>query len=262
MWEFILPTLISTIGGAVTSGTQAYQAERQNQMAASTAQQRRAQLNELIAQIRDTDYRGLERGASAQFSQAADQIEALTAGRGTFGSGATGARNLQTQALSDILTQLGMQKNQDELARQQMIGNIMGDQAFMVPDPALFNPGQAGMTGTLMGGAGGLASGAAAFFATDGGQEWLKSLGGSAPAAPAPSGPTGNFGVQIAPIPGVAPQATPVASWQQPYVPAIVPRVAGPMASQAALPPGGYNPGAWGAPVQTYVTPLRPSVWR
>lgn len=253
MWQFIIPTLISAVGGAVSSGTQARQAERQNQMAADAAATRRTQLQGLIDSISQTDYRGLERAGSAQFSQASDQIEALTAGRGTFGAGSVGARNLQTQALSDMLTTLAAQKNQDELQRQQMVAGLMSDQAFYTPHPSAFNPSGAGMMAALGGGAAGLASGAASFFGTDVGQAWLAGLG--APKAPVAPGAMPQFGVQNV---GAAPAAEYGGGYGGGmYAPApqLPVRNVGPVAWTGALPPGGHSPMAWRPPVQSYVNP-------
>lgn len=208
MWEFIIPALISTVSGAIQSGSAARQTQLANQRTATAAQERRQMLMGLIDQIQNTDYGGLDRAASTNFSRAADQIEALTAGRGTFGSGETGARNLQTQALSDVLIALEGQKGAQDLQRQQLVGQLMGDQAFGVPNPLLFNPQQAGMQAALSGGAAGLAQAAGAFFQTDAGQEWLKGLG----AKPIP---TPTVGVSVAgprPIPTPTVGVQPIAS--------------------------------------------------
>lgn len=264
MWEFIIPALISTVSGAIQAGSNARQTQLANQRTATAAQERRQMLMGLIDQIQNTDYGGLDRAASANFSRAADQIEALTAGRGTFGSGETGARNLQTQALSDVLIALEGQKGAQDLQRQQLVGQLMGDQAFGVPNPLLFNPQQAGMQAALSGGAAGLAQAAGAFFQTDAGQEWLKGLGGSA--APA-GGPMPQFGVRAAGT-GV----TPVASG--PFTANTTPGVRVNTGVGAPLPPymmyQGVTPPAAPAPIPgqfhyqpvlSYAQPM-PSPWQ
>lgn len=229
MWEFIIPALISTVSGAIQSGGAARQTTLANQRDATAAQERRQMLMGLIDQIQNTDYGNLDRAASANFSRAADQIEALTAGRGTFGSGETGARNLQTRALSDVLVALEGQKGAEELQRQQLVGQLMGDPAFGVPNPLLFNPQQAGMQGALSGGAAGFAQAAGSFFGTDAGRQWLQGLGQPA-AQPIPipqvnvstRGPgvqpvaSGPFSVQAQPFAQSPYQYQPVTSYVQP----------------------------------------------
>jgi hypothetical protein len=245
MWEFIIPALISTVSGAIQSGSAARQTTLANQRNATAAQERRQMLMGLIDQIQNTDYRGMDRAASSSFSQAADQIEALTAGRGTFGSGETGARNLQTRALSDVLIALEGQKGADQLQRQQLVGNLMGDQAFGVPNPLLFNPQQAGMQAALGGGAAGLASAAGAYFGTDAGQNWLRGLGSSP--TPAPVGePIRAFGVRPAAVPGSGAQYAPMAT-----TPTVRPVASGPFSVQApAFQATPYSP------LGSYVMPL------
>lgn len=211
MWEFIIPALISTVSGAIQSGSAARQTQLANQRTATAAQERRQMLMGLIDQIQNTDYGSLDRAASANFSRAADQIEALTAGRGTFGSGETGARNLQTQALSDVLIALEGQKGAQDLQRQQLVGQLMGDEAFGVPNPLLFNPNQAGMQAALSGGAAGLAQAAGAFFGTQAGQDWLKGLGGGGEAASLGE-PMPQFGVRAAGASGAPAGVRPLAS--------------------------------------------------
>lgn len=251
MWEFIIPALISTVSGAIQSGSAARQTTLANQRDATAAQERRQMLMGLIDQIQNTDYGNLDRAASANFSRAADQIEALTAGRGTFGSGETGARNLQTRALSDVLIALEGQKGAEDLQRQQLVGQLMGDQAFGVPNPLLFNPQQAGMQGAMSGGAAGLASAAASFFGTDAGQQWLQGLGSSAPASA--GAPMPQFGVRAAGVGGASPGVQPVASG---------PFTVGGAAPQYMMYQGTPQPPAIPIPpVSTYIRPL-PSPWQ
>jgi hypothetical protein len=176
-WNFILPALISMISGGVQAGTAGRQAELANQRAAQGAAERRRRLDEVMRRIRSTDYSHLDRAASREFSGSADQIEAFTAGRGTFRSGQTGARAMQTQAFSQALASLAAQKTQDQLARDNMVGQISADPAYGVPDPMQFNPGQAGLQAGLGGAMGGLGGALAAFLSSEAGASWLTSLG-------------------------------------------------------------------------------------
>jgi hypothetical protein len=149
--------------------------------------------------------------------------------------GAELGRHIMPSTATGMLIALEGQKGAQDLQRQQLVGQLMGDQAFGVPNPLLFNPQQAGMQGALSGGAAGFAQAAGSFFGTDAGQQWLKGLG----AKPIP---TPTVDVSVA---GPKPIPTPTVG--------IQPIASGPFTHQGQF---HYQP------VLSYAQPMPPSPWQ
>lgn len=157
----IFSALASGISGGMQGSSAARQAELENQRGAQSAAMQRKNFLDVIDRYRSVDFEGANaRGSAAEFSNMADQIDAMTAARGTFGGGGTGSRAQQTMALSNILTGLASRNAEMQFGREQAIAQLMADPAFSTLHPDAFDPRRAAMRGGVQGFLGGLGAGA------------------------------------------------------------------------------------------------------
>lgn len=235
--NFILPLIISLIGGAISSGISQHQenkraqaeAEReraQREAQAAVAERRREQVLERTSQIereladfaervrRGAEYSGLEAGASREASRnvAASNAAAALAGLGDSGA----AQSAAGAIMADAIGQTAMARLQDQLQRegligeqqaaaQQLVAQLLQDQAFNVGTADELNAGhewllqQPGVFGSAV--AGGIGSALPIFNQWAMGQLGAANAGGPAPAP----GSGGGFGVGVR-SPGLSPQ--------------------------------------------------------
>lgn len=176
---FILTALASGVAGGFSAGSSAFGAETANQRQGQMDAQRRAELRKMVDRYRAIDFEGANaRQATAGFSGMANQIEAMSAARGTLGAGTTGARNQQSQALAQALTGMAMQNAQMQFERENAIAQLMSDPAFSSLSPEAFNPQKAMWQAALPGFLAGAGSGALQFMTTDAGINMLGNRGG------------------------------------------------------------------------------------
>lgn len=190
---FIFSALASGVAGGMQASSAARQAELQNQRGAQGAAMQRKNFLDIIDKYRQVDFQGANaRQGAAEFTNMADQIDAMTAARGTFGSGGVGSRAQQSMALSNILTGLAARNAEMQMGREQAIAQLMADPAFSTLSPEAFDPQRAAMRAGTQGFLGGLGSGVmsglGSLMGTQSGQELL--FGTGQPAAEAPGVPS------------------------------------------------------------------------
>ena len=172
----LLLALGGLFGGA-QGGLGAFEAAQQQQAQRATATLNRARIEQLINELEDFSNNGLIAQANKNYNRAAGEIGANTAARGTYSSGNVGARALQAGALGDTIANLSQQEQQNQLARHQLVAQLLGNPAFQTPSSGI-NPGLASFLGLLGGGAGGAGQALGSTLSTDYGLTALANLGG------------------------------------------------------------------------------------
>lgn len=171
--------LLGGLFGAGQGAIGAWEQSRAMRDQETAAQLQRQRIMRLIERLENPDQTGLDAAASRAFSQAADQIDASTASRGTFRAGNQGAARLQADALANILAGLAQVRAQQETQNAQLIGGLLQDPSFGVEGRATNVPGNT-VLGFLGGGFGGAGQSLGSLLNTPAGLEMLSGwLGGN-----------------------------------------------------------------------------------
>ncbi len=165
----IIAALVGAGSSALGGGISAFGQARSQQQMRDTARTKRNRLNQLMGRIQDTNYADVNQAASGQAGRADRAIQAQAAARGLEGGQVGASRD---RALGQALAQLAQFKQQDQLQRQQSVGQLLQDPAFDVPTQDVNILGDTAL-GFLGGAAGGAAQGAGAIL---GNEEILKML--------------------------------------------------------------------------------------
>lgn len=165
----VIAALVGAGSSGLGGGISAFGQSRAEQGRRDAATASRARLNQLMGRIQDTNYADVNQAASGQLGRADRAIQAQTAARGVRGGQAGASRD---RALGQALAQLAQFKQQDQLQRQQAVGQLLQDPSFSVPSGDVDILGNT-MLGALGGAAGGAAQGAGAIL---GNEEILKML--------------------------------------------------------------------------------------
>lgn len=150
--------LLSALGGGIASGAQANRASTQNKRTAERAKEIRNQLLGVIGRVRNADYSSLDSATSRVYNRNYEAGAANAASRGI--TGGASQRQQSNNMLAEAVAQLAQFKTQDQLAREQTVADIYGNEAFAVPDPSTINPGRDALMAFLTGAAGNAGSAA------------------------------------------------------------------------------------------------------
>jgi hypothetical protein len=185
-WEIILPIVANIIQGGLAGGMASSGAARENNRQSEIARLRRAELQPIIDRLRKArDYFGVEENLVRDFSRSADQMAAQSAQTGMTNAGSGGLDRNRADLLGSMLASLAQFKGQDEMQREQLLAQLVGDPSLYADAGGMQNVGATGLMGALAGAAGGAGSALNAFLGT---QEGLNALRGlfSPAATPTP----------------------------------------------------------------------------
>lgn len=184
-WEIILPIAASIIQGAIGQGMAARGAAQENQRQSEIARMRRQELQPIIERLRKArDYFGMEESLVRDFSRAADQMNAQSAQTGMTNAGSGGLDRNRSDLLGAMLAQLAQFKDQDDLQRQQLLAQLVGDASLYADAGAPIDVGQQTLWGALGGMAAGAGSALNAFISTEEGLNALRGLFASESSVP------------------------------------------------------------------------------
>ena len=243
-WEIILPIAASIIQGAIGHGMSARGAAQENQRQSEIAQMRREELRPIIERLRKArDYFGMEENLVRDFSRAADQMAAQSAQTGMTNAGSGGLDRNRGDLLGAMLAQLAQFKEQDDLQREQLLAQLVGDPSLYADAGAPINVGAQTMWGALGGAAAGAGSALNSFLSTPEGLDALRRLFNPTPQTgvdlglKATPGHKVDLGVKTNPV-------APRQAYPQPYAPRRSTANAGrPVGSYAYYPfPTGITP--------------------
>lgn len=176
-WEIILPIAANIIQGALASGLSARGAAQENLRQSEIARMRREELRPIIERLRKArDYFGMEENLVRDFSRAADQMAAQSAQAGMTNAGSGGLDHNRRDLLGAMLAELATVKNQDELQRQQLLAQLVGDASLYADAGPAINVGADTFWAGLGGAAAGAGSALNAFLSTPEGLAALSGL--------------------------------------------------------------------------------------
>lgn len=179
-WQVILPIAANLIQGAISGGMQARAAGRENNRQRLAARMRRSELQPIIDRLSQArDYFGVEEQFVRDFSRSADQMAAQSSQSGMTNAGRGGLDQLRRDELGTGLAALAQYKTQNEMARQQMLAQILSDPSLYAGVGEADNVGAQTLWGALGGGAAGVGSALTAFLGTEEGMAALGSMFGA-----------------------------------------------------------------------------------
>jgi hypothetical protein len=191
-WEVIIPIAASILQGMFASGMHARGAARENQRQSEIAQMRREELRPIIERLRKArDYFGAEEHLVRDFSRAADQMAAQSAQTGMTNAGSGGLDRNRADLLGAMIAELARFKDEDQLQREQLLAQLVGDPSLYADAGAPINVGAETFWGGLGGAFAGAGSALNAFLSTPEGLAALKgaftrSSGAGTEASPSP----------------------------------------------------------------------------
>lgn len=175
-WEVIIPIAANIIQGMLAGGMNARSASRENLRQSEIAQMRREELRPIIERLRKArDFFGAEENLVRDFSRAADQMAAQSAQTGMTNAGSGGLDRNRADLLGAMIAELAQFKDQDQLQREQLLAQLVGDPSLYADAGPAVNVGTDTFWGGLAGGAAGAGSALNAFLSTP---EGLEALGG------------------------------------------------------------------------------------
>jgi hypothetical protein len=176
-WEIILPIAANILQGAFAGGLSARGASRENQRQSEIAQMRREELRPIIERLRKArDYFGSEEHLVRDFSRAADQMAAQSAQTGMTNAGSGGLDRNRADLLGAMLAELARFKDQDQLQREQLLAQLVGDPSLYADAGGAVNVGRETFLGGLGGAFAGAGSALNAFLSTEEGLNALRGI--------------------------------------------------------------------------------------
>ena len=176
-WEVIIPIAANIIQGMLAGGMNARSASRENLRQSEIAQMRREELRPIIERLRKArDFFGAEENLVRDFSRAADQMAAQSAQTGMTNAGSGGLDRNRADLLGAMIAELAQFKDQDQLQREQLLAQLVGDPSLYADAGPAINVGTDTFWGGLAGGAAGAGSALNAFLSTPEGLEALGAL--------------------------------------------------------------------------------------
>lgn len=177
---FLLPMLASIVQGAIGHGMSANQAANERNESIRMARARREELQPIIDKLREAgDFFNLEEQMARDLGRASSQIDANAAATGMTNAGAGGADNVRADLLGSMIASMAQVKQQDELARTQMLAEILSDPSLQIAGLQEGNVVGQSILGALLGGVSGAGTQFASYLSSEEGIKLLQGMGGN-----------------------------------------------------------------------------------
>ena len=177
---FLLPMLASIIQGAIGHGMSANAAANERNEQIRMARARREELQPIINKLREAgDFFNLEEQMARDLGRASSQIDANAAATGMTNAGAGGADNVRADLLGSMIASMAQVKQQDELARTQMLAEILSDPSLQIGNLTEGNVAGQTLLAALLGGASGAATQFGSYLSSEEGIKLLQGMGGN-----------------------------------------------------------------------------------